>query len=270
LQAISLALYDSAMIRLLTAILYCALSLPSLAAPLFGQPKIPLLDYQLLDTQPHNVNSFTQGLVFEAPYFYESSGLYGKSFITRYSPQKKEQRVIISATLFAEGLTIIGQQLYLLTWRKGILQVYNKQTLALQKTLHYRGEGWGLTSDGHQLIMSDGSNRIRFRDPHTLEIKRQLTIKGLDKLNELEYTQDIIWANRWFDNAIYAISASNGCILGKVNLTALRHHSVTPDHRNVLNGIAYDHQQQGFWVTGKFWPTRYLIRIETPSDTHCI
>ncbi len=251
----------------LTALLFFLCS-ASLADP------IPTLPYTLINNADHNPKSFTQGWVKEGNMFYESSGLYGKSFITRYRDAKQAKKSTqgtpaknlstltrsLANNQFAEGLTLFNDTLYLLTWKRQQLLLIDKYSFATKKILNYKGEGWGLTHDGQSLIMSNGSSDLYFRDPIDFSIQKKLTIKHLKDINELEYANGIIWANEWNDDNIYGINAKTGCLIGKINLHDLRKQTVTPSASNILNGIAYDRLQNGLWVTGKFWPKRYLIQ----------
>ena len=228
-------------------------------------------DYQILATAKHNPASFTQGWVKEGDTFYESSGLYGRSFISRYDTHA-EVTFNLPRQYFAEGLTLLGNTLYLLTWKKGKLLLIDKRSLDITQEINYQGEGWGLTHNGQQLIMSNGSNELLFRHRQTFAIEKRLTVTGLKAINELEYVNGIIWANEWNDDHIYGIHSETGCVLKKIDLSALRQQTVrTPKSDNIVNGIAFDKVRNGLWVTGKFWPKRYLIALPTiqKSPTHC-
>jgi glutamine cyclotransferase len=155
----------------------------------------------------------------------------------------------------------LDDKIYLLTYQAGELHIY-KRDLTLEKTLSYSGEGWGLTSNGKQLIMSNGSGQLTFRNPETFAVERELRVHGggekWERLNELEYAHGLIWANIWMDSRIIAIDPQSGRVRGIVNLQTLAPESGHPDV--VANGIAWDKTRNGLWVTGKFWPKLYLIR----------
>lgn len=241
--------------------LFIAVLITSLASfPLQGQETPLAWEYQLLDSAPHNPKSFTQGFIKEGDTFYESSGLYGRSFIQRYK-QKSSVRANLPKHLFAEGLTLFNNKLYLLTWKEETLLILDKDRLKVLHTLPYSGEGWGLTHNNEHLIMSNGSNLLTFRDPQTFSIMRSLHVKGLTAINELEYVKGVIWANSLNNDHLFAINPNNGCIIGKMNLAKLRLQIVRPSANNVLNGIAYDKEADALWITGKFWPARYLIQL---------
>jgi glutamine cyclotransferase len=252
---------------LLITLAYSTVSLPANQSSVL-LPQIPVLLPQVLETKAHNANWFTQGFYTEANTFYISSGQYGKSQLIVQSPSKII-RFRLPRRYFAEGLTVIDDKLYLLTWKENTLFIFDKNTLQKQATLPYEGEGWGLTDNDHELIMSNGSNQLLFRDPKTFAIRHTITIPELNNINELEYVDGIIWANRWYDDYLYAIDSQKGCVLAKMDLEPLRKQSVTPDNKNITNGIAYDKQRQGLWLTGKFWSKRFLIQLPTVKKLSC-
>lgn len=226
------------------------------------------LDYQLLETKDRPTDHFTQGLFYDGDRWYESSGLYGRSWLAEYTDPGRNpvRRKWLAGNRFAEGLAILDDQLYLLTYRAGELQVYNRKNFSLQKTLPYRGQGWGLTTDGKQLIMSNGSDTLTFRDPKDFSVKRRIKVRGgnqeWSRLNELEYVHGLIWANIWQDPRVIAIDPDSGKVKGILDLTKLQRDSLggTRNVDAVANGIAWDEHRNGLWVTGKYWPKLYLIR----------
>ena len=139
------------------------------------------------------------------------------------------------------------------------------KTFEVKRSLSYPGEGWGLTYDGDQLIMSNGSDNLYYRDPETFKLTRKIAVTdhGIAKLqlNELEYAAGFIWANAWFENILLKIDPTNGKVVGKVDLTELAKINITDPSSTVLNGIAYDPRKDAFWITGKYWPKMYLIKI---------
>lgn len=239
-------------------------------ARLFAQTS---LDYSVLLEQPHDTALFTQGLVVDEATIYESSGLFDKSLVRSYDVKTgqiiAEKR--LAGQVFAEGLTLFNNKLYLLSWRNGLLFILDPSDLALKRTKKYRGEGWGITHDGTSLITSDGSSELAFRDPNSFAIERTITVshagRAVDNLNELEYARQAVWANRWQHTKIYRIDPRDGKVTGLLDLTPLVPGPLTGSREHVLNGIAYDAHQDAFWVTGKNWPTRYLIRIKEPSTS---
>lgn len=236
-----------------------------------GSP--PEFAYSVLAHAPHGSDVSTQGFLFDDGYFYETSGGYRHSFI-RVSDL--ENRLIAQArmpeTVFAEGLTKIGDDLYVLSWRAGQLSVFDAGSLQLRKLFHFRGEGWGLTHTQSGFVMSDGSDKLYFRDLKTFAIKKIIRVHDADQyydqLNELEYAQGFIWANIWKSSRILKISPHSGEVAGIIDLRDLVHDHNADPVRAALNGIAFDQQQNAFWVTGKNWSKRYLIRIESATAAH--
>ncbi len=231
------------------------------------------LSYEVLQELPHHSESFTQGLYLSGDSLYESSGIYGRSYIQKYDAQSNEinHERKLPGNLFAEGLTLFNNRIYLLTWKAGVALVLEPDTLNPIKQLRYDGEGWGITHDGKHLITSDGSHQIRYRNPQTLAVVRTIDVhnswRRYKHINELEFADGAIWANVWQQDIILKISPKDGSVLGVLNLTPLRKqnlsHQKTKSIEQVLNGIAYDNTKNAFWVTGKFWPKRYLIKIHS-------
>lgn len=235
-----------------------------------GQPET--LSYELLETLPHNPNWFTQGLLMEGEWLYESAGRYRHSEIIQYNAKNNQikNNLKLHFRLFAEGLTLLNDTFYLLTWQNNQLLTFDRNLTPL-KTIAYDGEGWGLTHNGKQLIMSDGSANLLFRNAETFAIEKTITAHSLHqrgqqwrqqtwpKLNELEYVGGIIWANQWQTQQILAIDANTGRVLATLPLEPITQQH-TQDNNSVLNGIAYAQEHHAFWITGKFWDKRYLIR----------
>lgn len=222
---------------------------------------------------PHSQDAFTQGLVLYKNSMIESSGLYGRSFIQRFhlqtnQPENKRQ---LHRSIFAEGIAINNDRLYLLTWKRGKALIYDPESLELLDHVNYEGEGWGLASFNSQLIMSNGSATLTYRSPKTFarlnSIDVTLNQQPLFFLNALASTDaqspygELIWANVWRDNRIFAIHPQSGNVMGIADLSALAADNPSRTSDDVLNGIAWDAENQGFWVTGKRWKTRYLIRL---------
>lgn len=228
------------------------------AEPLANTP------YEILEQRERPGDHFTQGLYYDGERWWESSGRYRHSWLAEYTDPTANplRRKWLAANRFAEGLTVLGEKLYLLTYRAGELQLYRRSDLSPLGTIRYQGEGWGLTSDGEQLIMSNGSGELTFRDPETFEVQRRLKVHGggrqWSQLNELEYAHGLIWANIWQDTVIIAIDPQTGVVQQQIDLENLTPRSRHPDV--VANGIAWDRERNGLWVTGKYWPVLYLIR----------
>ena len=227
-----------------------------------------MLSSKIIATEKHDPAWFTQGFYRDNSGFFISSGLYGQSQLIYQTPQKT-LNYALPKRYFAEGLTVIGNTLYLLTWKEQTLLLFDKTTLKKRGQIHYTGEGWGLTHNENEFIMSDGSKQLLFRDKQTFKVLRSITVNKLDHLNELEYINGIIWANRWFDDFLYAIHPKNGCVLGKLSIRSLRKQAVVINKHNVSNGIAYDKQRQGLWVTGKYWSKRFLIQLPSLDMNIC-
>ena len=199
---------------------------------------------------------FTQGLIIKDNIVWESSGLYSKSMLTKWN--LKTGKVIkqrkFDDKYFAEGLTELNGHLYMLTWREETAFEIDPTTLETLKTFHYKGEGWGLTSDGKQLIMSDGSSQLKFIDPKTFKVSKTIDVHiddlKIDKLNELEWIKGKIWANVYQTDYIVVIEPKTGEIIKTFNLSNL---SKDKPQSGVLNGIAYDSSTGKIWLTGKNW-----------------
>lgn len=221
----------------------------------------------ILDTKPHLEGAFTQGLIINNGEITETSGLYGKSYVVRYDAETNRvaQKMTLPRSYFAEGITQVGNNLYLLTWKEGKLFVLRTYSFEFVNTLNYTGEGWGITHDGSHFITSDGSSSLAFRDSETFEVQHTIQVhegaRTWDQLNELEFAQGLIWANVFHDSHILAINPSTGEVVGKADLSDLVAENSRASDKAVLNGIAYDEDSNAFWVTGKLWPKRYLLHF---------
>lgn len=224
----------------------------------------PVLPVEVLAQYPHATDAFTQGLLFDDGVLYESTGHYGQSRLRRVNLETGEvlQEVPLNRRYFAEGIAIVGDEIYLLTWKEGVAFVYDKATLEEKRRINYQGEGWGLTYNGRHLIQSDGSATLQFRDPVTFEVVRTLDVTSggqpLAYLNELEYIDGLIYANVWYYDHIARIDPQTGNVTSWLDLSALKPPSA--DREAVLNGIAYDQSTGRIFATGKLWPYLYEIR----------
>jgi glutamine cyclotransferase len=231
-------------------------------SPLFAQDT-----YRVVHTYPHDPGAYTQGLVFVDGHLYESTGLNGRSSLRM--DDLETGRVLQSAPVpsqyFAEGLAAWGSTLVQLTWQSHIAFVYDRFTFHLLRTLHYDCDGWGLTSDSKNLILSDGTAEIRFLDPATFRELRHIYVKDhgqpVTELNELEYIHGQIYANVWHTDRIARIAPATGQVLGWIDLTGLLPEAERSDPEAVLNGIAYDAARNRLYVTGKLWPKLFEIEI---------
>lgn len=232
-------------------------------------PPAPVAPVRALRTLPHDATAFTQGLLFHEGRIYESTGRYGESSLREVALETGEvvRRVDLPQQYFAEGLALLDGRLYQLTWQQGMGFVYELESFRQTATFPYDGEGWGLTTDGRLLILSDGSNRLRFIDPATGTVERTLEVMdGLEyvhQLNELEWVRGEIWANVWHSDRIARIHPETGRVTGWLDLAQVLPMQRLPDPEAVPNGIAYDAAADRLYVTGKLWPS--LFEIEAPG-----
>jgi glutamine cyclotransferase len=224
--------------------------------------------YEVINTWPHDPGAFTQGLVFQDGNLLESTGLQGRSSLRRVEldTRKVLQMVNIPPPYFAEGLTLFKGKLYQLTWRHERGFIYDAWTFEKIGEFSYSGEGWGLTNDGESLILSDGTNRLRFLDPDNFQVRRSIAVldqrTAVTDLNELEYVHGEIYANVWHQNQIARIDPQTGRVTAWVDLTGLLKPEEATDEEAVLNGIAYDETSDRLFVTGKLWPKLFEIRLK--------
>ena len=228
--------------------------------------EVPVYAYEVINTWPHDAEAYTQGLVFHDGTLFESTGLYGSSTLRRVELKtgKVKKKVEIAREYFAEGMTIFGDKVFQLTWQAQKGFVYDLKKLRQEAEFTYEGQGWGLTHDNHSLIMSDGTNRIRFLDPTSFQVQRTISVyengHPLTELNELEFIKGEIYANIWKTNRIVRLDPTTGKLNAWVDLTGL-HHEGDDRPENCLNGIAYDAESDRLFVTGKRWTKLYEIRL---------
>jgi glutamine cyclotransferase len=222
--------------------------------------------YRVVRVFPHDPQAFTQGLIFRDGFLYESTGLAGKSELRKVKLETGEvvERRAVAAEHFAEGLADFGDRLFQLTWRSEVGFVYGLRDFTPQRTFSYRGEGWGLASDGKRLIMSDGTATLRFIDSESLRETGSLQVteegRPVSNLNELEVIKGQIYANVWQSDHIVIIEPSDGRVVGRIDLTGL----LPFEDRSgvdVLNGIAWDRERDRLFVTGKWWPKLFEIQL---------
>lgn len=220
---------------------------------------------------PHDPGAFTQGLLFHDDKLYESTGSpegLGRppSSLRRtdIATGRIERMKSLESRYFGEGLALIDDRLYQLTWQAGVALVHRLDDFRLIETFRYDGQGWGLTYDGEQLIMSDGTATLRFIDPVDFSVDRtvEVSFEGVpqEDLNELEYIDGEVWANIWYDDRVARIDPADGRIVGWVDLSALYPASQRP-RESVVNGIAWDAESDRLFVTGKNWPAIFEIEI---------
>ena len=223
--------------------------------------------YRIVHVYPHDSNAFTQGLVYVDGHLYESTGIEGKSSLREEDVETG--RILrfqdVPANYFAEGLTNWGNTLVQLTWQAHVALVYDRATFRFLRSFHYDGEGWGLTQNGKDLILSDGTATLKFFDPATFHEVRRIIVRDhgapVTQLNELEYIHGDIYANVWHADRIARISPGNGNVLGWIDLTGLLPASERSNREAVLNGIAYDAGHDRLFVTGKLWPKLFEIKV---------
>jgi len=242
-----------------------------LAALLFAAPvlaAIPTYGYQVVRTYPHDRTAFTEGLFYLDGFLYESTGLEHHSAIRKEALDtgKVVQSRELAPQYFGEGIVAWRGRLIQLTWRNQIGFIYDLATFQPLGRFAYPGEGWALTEDGRQLIMSDGTPQIRFLDPVTLKEVRRITVTAdgtpVQELNEIEWVKGEILANIWMTNTIVRIDPASGKVVGLIDLTGLLKPSeISGDRDDVLNGIAYDAKGDRLFVTGKRWPKLFQIRL---------
>jgi glutaminyl-peptide cyclotransferase len=243
-------------LRLVALVLIAAVA--QAAAPEYG--------YQVVHVYPHNSDSFTEGLEFRGGFLYESTGLEGRSTLSKIKLETGQvmQQIKLDPAIFGEGITVMNERIVQLTYKTEIGYVYQQASMKLQRTFHYRGEGWSLTNDGSQIYMDDGSAQIRVWDATTLQEKRRFTvhdgIRPIERLNELEWIRGEIWANIWQTHRIARISPSDGRVLGWIECDGILS-AADSAGVDVMNGIAYDSFGDRVFVTGKLWPKLFEIKV---------
>jgi glutaminyl-peptide cyclotransferase len=224
--------------------------------------------YKIISVYPHNPDHFTQGLEIHNGYLYEGTGQEGKSGIYKenLANGKILQEHRLEDQYFGEGITILNDKLYELTYKSRIGFIYDANTFDLLKTWTYKSlEGWGLTNDGTNLIMSDGTENLTFIDPQTFNIVKVLQVcddkRVIKNLNELEFIDGEIWANIWLTNEVVRIDSKTGKVTGEIDFTGLLGAKYQNQEEDVLNGIAYDHEKKKLYLTGKLWPKLFEIQL---------
>lgn len=223
--------------------------------------------YRVTAQYPHLTSSYTQGLQFTDGVMWEGTGEYGHSVLQTVDLESGRADVLarLPREEFGEGITVLGDRIYQLTWQNRLVHIYDRRTMKEIETKRYKGEGWGLTSDGETLYMSDGTDRIRKIDPATFEqtgsIGVTLSGESLSYLNELEWIDGKIWANVYTFNQIVIIDPESGIAEGLVDLRGLLPDEERTETTDVLNGIAYDSERNRIFVTGKNWSLLFQIEL---------
>ena len=220
------------------------------------------------DNVSHDSGAYTQGLEFHNGRLFESTGIYGNSTLREVNLSTGEviRLVNLSGDVFGEGITFVDNQIIQLTWKQGIAYRYDMETFEVVENHSFDGQGWGLVYDGNQLIMSDGSNILQFRNATTFELESTVNVtlnnESLSNLNELEMYQGLLLANVYQTEQIVGIDLSSGIVVWNIDASGLK-----TDGGEVLNGIAYDNSTQSLWITGKYWSKMYNISFAEPERT---
>jgi len=248
---------------------------PEVTTPIPSRPAPPPGEYtyEVVRQYPHDHKAYTQGLEIRDGTILESTGLYGESTLREVDLKSGRilRKIDIDPQYFAEGATLFKGKVYQLTWRGHIGFIYDPSTFNRTGSFSYEGEGWGLTNNGQFLIMSDGTNMIRFIDPDNLVEMGRVSVfddKGpVDQLNELEFINGEVWANVYMTNRIVRIDPYSGRVVGSVDMTGLLSDADRAAGAEVLNGIAYDAKSDRLFVTGKRWPKLFEITLKPKSET---
>jgi glutaminyl-peptide cyclotransferase len=249
--------------------------LPALILLLLGvaytacaDPEVPVYTVEVIHAYPHDVNAFTEGLFYLNGFLYESTGLEQHSSIRKVRLETGEviKKLDIAPQYFGEGIVNWKNHIISLTWKTEVGFVFDLGSFKQERKFSYHGEGWGLTQDGKEVIMSDGTPQLRFLDPETLKETHRIEVKlrgrAVPNVNELEWVKGEIFANVWQTNWILRIDPVSGNVVGVVDLNGLLKQSdIVPGQTDVLNGIAYDARGDRLFITGKNWPKLYEIQL---------
>jgi glutamine cyclotransferase len=233
-----------------------------------SEKPVPSLGYSIISTLPHDTSFYTEGLEFYGNSLLESAGQYEKSRLIKSDPAsgKIEKQVKLEPKYFGEGISVLHDTLYQMTWRENIVFVYNAKNFQKIGQLSLKGEGWGMTNDGTNLIVSNGSNNLYYYRPSTFQVIRELPVteNGTPalNLNELEYVNGFIYANQWQYNYLLKINPSTGEVVAKIDLSDLVKRVRSDGHSEYLNGIAFNPSTKKFYVTGKNWPQLFEIQFD--------
>jgi glutaminyl-peptide cyclotransferase len=242
-------------------------SVPKREGPAIPVREVPFYTYEVVNRYPHDAGAYTQGLVYHEGALFESTGLYGSSSLRKVELETGQvvRKVDLPPQYFGEGLALFDGRAIQLTWQTQLGFVYDQSSFEVQRTFGYAGEGWGLAQDGESLIMSDGTDQIRFFDPETFQTRRAVSVtydgRPVRQLNELEYIAGEIYANVYLTDRIARIDPQSGRVTAWVDLAGL----LAPEDRrgqvDVLNGIAYDAGGDRLFVTGKLWPKLFEVKL---------
>jgi glutamine cyclotransferase len=238
-------------------------------------PAPPLISYNIVKVYPHDTSSYTEGLIWHDNALYESAGSYNESrlFRTNLETAKADKSVKLADEYFGEGIAILNNKIYQLTYKEDKVFVYDLNTFQKIKELEWPHEGWGMTTDGRELIISTGSSNIYYVNPENFKIIRMIGVTDnygpVSNVNELEYVSGVLYANKYLTNDILKIDPESGKVLGRMDLSGLLAKSglkydpalYEGNTDNVLNGIAYDSAKNSFYITGKKWPALFEIKL---------
>lgn len=244
------------------------------SAALLLQTDLPCASYVIQEAYPHDPRAFTQGLFLRGEYLYESTGWWGRSSVrkVRLSDGTVVEKSALHQAEFGEGLAPWGDHVISMTWRDRVAYRWSLDDLRPVERIAYPHEAWGMTQNGEQLIVSDGTPVIKFLDPDTLKECHRIHVtasgRALRYLNDLEWAQGEIWANVFYTDLIARIDANTGEVLGWVNLTGLRALVRAEPHQHMLNGLAHDAKAGCLYVTGKNWLSLFKVRL-TNSNSWC-
>ena len=237
-----------------------------------GRP--PEYSFKIVHAFPHDPGAFTQGLAYRDGFLYEGTGLNGRSSLRKVRLETGDvvRRVDLAPEFFGEGITLLRNEVIQLTWQSQTGFVYNVDDFRLMRRFSYAGEGWGLTTNGRELFLSDGTPEIRVLDANSFAEKRRFSVHDgaipINQLNELEFVDGEIFANVWQTDRIARISPQTGRVLGWIDLRFLMSPTYRLEPGAVLNGIAYDSTNKRLFVTGKLWPSIFEIRLIPNNRTN--
>jgi glutamine cyclotransferase len=240
-----------------------------------ANPAPPMLSYNIVKVYPHDTGSYTEGLFLHDGFLFESTGQPKESKLRKIdlATGKPVKDLNLDAADFGEGISMIDNKIYQLTWQEHKVYVYDATTFKKIEEMQWPFEGWGMTTDGKQLIIGTGSSNLYFVNPDNFKIIKQVSVTDnygpVGNINELEYVNGIIYANQYETNYILKIDAETGKVLGKIDLSGILDNSNMPhdpakydlNSGNVLNGIAYDSAKNSFYITGKYWPALFEIKL---------
>jgi glutamine cyclotransferase len=235
--------------------------------PLLAAEPEPGPPMEIVNTLPRDPDIFTQGLAIDQQQLYQSSGLRGQSAVVMGKPgaTRADARYQFAARYFAEGLTLVGDEVYVLTWHAGELFVLDRTRLELRRKLSYAGEGWGLAYDGTELWLSDGSDRIRRYHPESMGLLGEIRVHddygAVRRINELEWAEGLLFANIWMSDTLIAIEPASGKVVAEWDISELKPAQRKYGSNSVANGVAYDPDSGHFWLTGKGWPVLYEVKL---------